>query len=118
MSIQKIGVLGTGQMGTGIVQVFAQSGYDVIAVDASRDMIDRAVKSIDKRLSSRVEKGKMAQDERDKIMGRIELQREAYGKEENLPKQLFEVYDEQYAGLTALKDKYGSVVTPDQLAAG
>lgn len=71
MSIQKIGVLGSGQMGTGIVQVFAQSGYDVIAVDASQDMLDRAVKSIDKRLSSRVEKGKMGEDEKDKIMGRI-----------------------------------------------
>ena len=44
MSIQKIGVLGTGQMGTGIIQVFAQSGYDVIAVDAMQDMLDKAVK--------------------------------------------------------------------------
>jgi len=71
MTIQKIGVLGSGQMGTGIIQVFAQSGYDVIAVDAMQNMLDKAVKSIDKRLSSRVEKGKMAQDEKDNIMGRI-----------------------------------------------
>jgi 3-hydroxybutyryl-CoA dehydrogenase len=71
MTIKKIGVLGSGQMGTGIIQVFAQAGYDVIAVDAMQDMLDKAVKSIDKRLSSRVEKGKMAQDEKDNIMGRI-----------------------------------------------
>ena len=51
----------------------------------------------------------------DRIMGRIELQREAFGKEENLPAQLFKVYDEWAAGLTALKEKFGAVVTPDQL---
>jgi len=53
----------------------------------------------------------------DRIMGRIELQREAFGKEENLPEKLFQVYDEWAAGLTALKEKYGAVVTPDQLGA-
>jgi phosphoenolpyruvate carboxykinase (GTP) len=51
----------------------------------------------------------------DRIMGRIELQREAFGKEENLPEKLFQVYDEWAAGLTALKEKYGAVVAPDQL---
>ncbi len=71
MAIKKLGVLGCGQMGTGIMQVFAQSGYDVMGVDTSRDMIDKAVKSIDKRLASRVEKGKMPQDEKEGIMGRI-----------------------------------------------
>ncbi|UCD76867.1 MAG: phosphoenolpyruvate carboxykinase (GTP) [Phycisphaerales bacterium] len=51
----------------------------------------------------------------DKIQDRIELQREALGKEENLPGKLFEVYDEWSRGLAALKEKYGPVVTPDQL---
>ncbi len=51
----------------------------------------------------------------DKILARIDLQKEAYGKEENVPPQLFEVYDEQRKGLDALKEKYGSVVTPAQL---
>ena len=71
MSIKKIGVLGCGQMGTGIMQVFAQSGYDVIGVDTSKPYIDRSVKSIDKRLSGRVEKGKMSQEDKDSIMARI-----------------------------------------------
>ena len=52
----------------------------------------------------------------DKIQGRIDLQREAFGKEENIPAALFKVYDEWAAGLKVLKDKYGSIVTPDQLA--
>ena len=51
----------------------------------------------------------------DKILARIELQREAFGKEENLPKQLFNVYDEWSKGLLALKEKYGAIVTPNQL---
>jgi 3-hydroxybutyryl-CoA dehydrogenase len=71
MAIKKLGVLGCGQMGTGIMQVFAQSGYDVMGVDTSREMLDKAVKSIDKRLASRVEKGKMPQDEKEGVMGRI-----------------------------------------------
>ncbi len=51
----------------------------------------------------------------DKIQDRIDLQREAFGKEENIPDRLFEVYDEWSAGLAALKDKFGAIVTPDQL---
>jgi phosphoenolpyruvate carboxykinase (GTP) len=51
----------------------------------------------------------------DKIVGRIDLQTEAYGKDEHIPKRIFEVYEEQKKGLLALKEKYGSVVTPAQL---
>jgi len=51
----------------------------------------------------------------DKIMDRIELQREAFGKEKDLPGKLFEVYDEWKKGLMELKTRFGSVVTPDQL---
>ncbi len=51
----------------------------------------------------------------DLIQARIDLQREAFGKEENLPKQLFKVYDEWEAGLKELKDKFGPVVKPGQL---
>ncbi len=53
----------------------------------------------------------------DNILARIELQLEAYGKEENLPEKLFEVLDAQKAGLDALKEKYGSIVKPGQLEA-
>ncbi len=52
----------------------------------------------------------------DNILSRIDLQLEAYGKEENLPERLFAVLHEQRDGLTALQEKFGSVVTPDQLA--
>jgi 3-hydroxybutyryl-CoA dehydrogenase len=71
MEIKKLGVLGFGQMGTGIAQVFAQSGYEVIAVDPASQMLEKGVKGIQKRLAGRVEKGKMSQAELDAVMSRI-----------------------------------------------
>jgi phosphoenolpyruvate carboxykinase (GTP) len=52
----------------------------------------------------------------DKIVARIDLQTEAYGKEQNLPPQLFEIYAAQKAELSALEDKHGPIVQPDQLS--
>lgn len=71
MEIKKLGVLGFGQMGSGIGQVFAQSGYEIIAVDSIREMIDKGLKGIEKRLAGRVEKGKLSQVEKGAILGRI-----------------------------------------------
>jgi phosphoenolpyruvate carboxykinase (GTP) len=51
----------------------------------------------------------------DNIIARIDLQAEAYGKEENIPAKLFEVLNEQKENLLVLKEKYGSIVTPSQL---
>ncbi|MBD3219813.1 phosphoenolpyruvate carboxykinase (GTP) [bacterium] len=51
----------------------------------------------------------------DNIVGRIDLQTEAYGKEEDLPAQLFEVYEEQKQGLLALKETHGAIVDPEKI---
>ena len=51
----------------------------------------------------------------DNILAIIELQEEAYGKEQEIPPALFKVYEEQRAGLLALKEQHGAVVTPEQL---
>ena len=51
----------------------------------------------------------------DHIIARIDLQVEAYGKEKNIPQKLFDIYKEQRQELVALKDKYGAIVTPQQL---
>ena len=51
----------------------------------------------------------------DNIVARIDLQIDAYGKEENIPDKLFKILKRQRAELTALKDKYGPIVTPAQL---
>lgn len=53
----------------------------------------------------------------DNIVKRLDLQKEAYSKEENLPQQIFKIYDKQKAELLALKGKYGAVVSADQLKA-
>jgi len=71
MEIKILGVLGCGQMGSGIVQVFAQSGYEVVAVDSSEQMLEKGLKGIDKRLAGRVEKGKLSSSEKSTIMARI-----------------------------------------------
>ncbi len=51
----------------------------------------------------------------DNIIKRIDLQTEAYAKEENLPPQLFRVYEEQRVGLEALKERFGAVVGVEHL---
>lgn len=51
----------------------------------------------------------------DHIIRRIELQEEAYGKEQDCPPRIFEIYAAQKQGLLELKDRFGPVVTPEQL---
>jgi phosphoenolpyruvate carboxykinase (GTP) len=53
----------------------------------------------------------------DNILARIDLQIEAYGKDEEIPKTLFEILAAQKKGLLELKAKFGPVVTPDKLTA-
>ena len=51
----------------------------------------------------------------DNIVSRIDMQLEAYGKEPDIPEKLFEILKAQREGLAALRNTYGSVVTPSQL---
>ena len=51
----------------------------------------------------------------DNIVSRIDLQTEAYGKDQHIPKKLFEVYEEQKNALLALKEKHGAIVPPSKL---
>ena len=57
--IIEVGVVGSGAMGQGIVQVFAQNGYKVLVYDALEGAVDKAVARIEKVLNRQVEKGKM-----------------------------------------------------------
>jgi len=70
MEIKKIGVIGAGTMGSGIAQVAATFNYEVILHDISQDIIDRALKTIDKSLTKLIEKGRIEGD-KEKIMNRI-----------------------------------------------
>jgi phosphoenolpyruvate carboxykinase (GTP) len=51
----------------------------------------------------------------DNIVARIDLQEEAYGKEQHIPPRLFDILKKQRAELAALTEKYGPIVTPAQL---
>ncbi|HBA54004.1 3-hydroxyacyl-CoA dehydrogenase family protein [Syntrophorhabdus aromaticivorans] len=71
MEIKTIGVLGAGTMGNGIAQVAAAAGYNVIMRDIEEKFVANGLKNIDKFLGKSVEKGKMTQEAKDALMGRI-----------------------------------------------
>jgi 3-hydroxybutyryl-CoA dehydrogenase len=68
----KVCVVGAGTMGAGIAQVFASKGMDVVLCDVKEEFVDKGYNTINKGLSRLVEKGKMDQDTKDGIMGRIQ----------------------------------------------
>ena len=70
-SIQTIGVLGAGQMGAGIAQVAAQTGYTVLLADVSQERADAGKAGIVKQLGRLVEKAKLTAEARDEIAARI-----------------------------------------------
>ena len=72
MTIQKVGVIGAGQMGNGIAHVFALSGYDVLLNDISEDSLTAAVSLIDRNLERQVSRDKISADEKASAMGRIQ----------------------------------------------
>jgi 3-hydroxybutyryl-CoA dehydrogenase len=70
-SIRTIGVVGAGTMGHGIAQVAAQSGYDVVLVDAAPAALERGRTQIGKGLERLVAKGKLGAEERDRALERL-----------------------------------------------
>lgn len=71
MEIGKVLVVGAGVMGSGIVQVFAQGGYDVLMMDTSTEKVQKGLGGIEKGLERAVEKGKLSEDEMEKAVKRI-----------------------------------------------
>jgi 3-hydroxybutyryl-CoA dehydrogenase len=69
--ISTVGVLGAGQMGAGIAQVAAQTGYAVLLADVDQKRADAGKAGIAKQLGRLVEKGKLAAEARDEVLGRI-----------------------------------------------
>ena len=69
--IRSIGVVGAGQMGSGIAQVAAAAGYDVVMSDASKDLAEKGKARIDAVLGKQVEKGKMTAEDRAALVARI-----------------------------------------------
>jgi 3-hydroxybutyryl-CoA dehydrogenase len=71
MEIKMIGVVGAGQMGSGIAEVVITSGFNVLVRDINQDAIDRGRTRIASDLEKKVQKGKMASEEKEVILRRL-----------------------------------------------
>jgi 3-hydroxybutyryl-CoA dehydrogenase len=69
--IKKVGVVGLGQMGSGIAQVAAQAGYNILATDAAEEYIAKGIRNITKQLDKAIEKGKLDAAGKEKVLGNI-----------------------------------------------
>ncbi|MBP3815491.1 MAG: 3-hydroxybutyryl-CoA dehydrogenase [Firmicutes bacterium] len=69
--MKKIGVMGTGTMGSGIIQVCAQNGYEVVIRSSKQEYIDAAVAKIGKNLDKLVSKEKITEDDKNATLARI-----------------------------------------------
>ncbi len=69
--MQQIGIIGAGQMGTGIAQVCAVAGYDVRMLDVSEPVLAESISSIEGNLARQVERGKLTDDDARAALARI-----------------------------------------------
>ena len=69
--MKTIGVLGTGTMGAGIIQVCAQNGYNVVLRARRQTSIDRGIATVEKNLDRLIKKEKITEADKAEIMGRI-----------------------------------------------
>ena len=71
MEIKKVGVVGCGVMGNGIVITCAQAGYPVVTSEINEQLLNKGLGLVDRFLTSSVEKGKMSQQDKDATRARI-----------------------------------------------
>ena len=101
MEIQRIGIIGAGQMGNGIAHVCALAGYDVMMHDVKRDKVDAAFEIISMNLSRQAARGKISDAEKDSAMkrihaasslddfGKVDFAIEAATEDEKIKRQIF-----------------------------
>jgi 3-hydroxybutyryl-CoA dehydrogenase len=71
MDIKSVGIVGAGQMGNGIAQVFAMAGYDVLLNDIAQDSLDKAIALIDRNIERQVARGKTTAEAKVSALARI-----------------------------------------------
>jgi 3-hydroxybutyryl-CoA dehydrogenase len=129
MTVNKLLVVGAGQMGSGIAQVAAAAGIDVTIQDIKQEFIDRGLKAIEKNFAKFVEKGKMTESDKQAVMGRIkgevnlvaaaadvDFAVEAATENFNIKKEIFKVLD-QAAPTNAILASNTSSLPITQIAA-
>jgi 3-hydroxybutyryl-CoA dehydrogenase len=128
-NIQTIAIVGAGQMGGGIAQVAAVSGFSTIVYDAAPAALERAKNDHGKRLARDVEKGRLKDEDARAAMGRItyagtldelksaDIVIEAVVENADLKKQLFARLAEMYSGQQILASNTSSISITDIAAA-
>ncbi|NLU45190.1 MAG: 3-hydroxybutyryl-CoA dehydrogenase [Acholeplasmataceae bacterium] len=122
MEFSKVMIIGAGQMGAGVAQVMAQSGITVVLRDIKQCFLNKGVTTIDKNLSRSVAKGKLTEDEKKTILGRIscvvdldktncdvDLVIEAATENIAIKKEIFKTLDELCPEKTILASNTSSV---------
>lgn len=69
--IRTVGVVGTGTMAAGIVEVFAKSGYDVLYVGRSQDKVDGVLATITRSFDKQVQRGRATEEQKAEVLGRL-----------------------------------------------
>jgi 3-hydroxybutyryl-CoA dehydrogenase len=69
--INRVGVVGTGTMATGIVEVFAKAGYDVLFVGRSQDKVDNVMAALTKSFDKQIQRGKATEEEKAEALSHV-----------------------------------------------
>jgi 3-hydroxybutyryl-CoA dehydrogenase len=115
MEVKTIGVVGAGQMGSGIAQVAAQAGYQVLLLDASEEALRRGLEAIRRSLAKFLEKGRITEEALEAALGRIRttLDLEAF-READL---IVEAIVEDEGAKRALFERLGALAKPEAILA-
>jgi 3-hydroxybutyryl-CoA dehydrogenase len=71
MTVKRVGIVGSGIMGSGIAEVAAKAGYEVVLRSRAQGTADAMVAGLEKSLAKQVDRGKLEADERDAVLGRV-----------------------------------------------
>jgi 3-hydroxybutyryl-CoA dehydrogenase len=71
MAIKRVGIIGSGIMGSGIAEVAAKTGHEVVLRSRSQATADKCLAALEKSLGKQVEKGRLAEEDRDQALSRV-----------------------------------------------
>ena len=71
MSVKRVGIVGSGIMGSGIAEVAAKNGYEVVLRSRKQETADRMLAGLEKSLAKQVERGKLSEQDRNAAVGRV-----------------------------------------------
>ena len=71
MTIKRVGILGSGIMGSGIAEVAAKTGHEVVLRSRKQETADAMVASLTKSLAKQVDRGKLSEEDRDATLARV-----------------------------------------------